>query len=68
MRIRFDKVFWGLIAGLFAACLIVMATPGAGYLFNNFTRSTAATNWLRVLTTLKAINHDRMAAPMSIQM
>jgi quercetin dioxygenase-like cupin family protein len=44
MRIRFGKVFWGLIAGLLAACLIAVATAGSGYPFNNVVRSTSVTN------------------------
>jgi quercetin dioxygenase-like cupin family protein len=44
MCIRVEKVLWGVIGGFFAFCLILVATPGAGFLFNNFVRGSVVTD------------------------
>jgi quercetin dioxygenase-like cupin family protein len=44
MRMRFEKVLWGAIGSLFVFCLMMEATPGAGYVFNYFNRSTSVTD------------------------
>jgi quercetin dioxygenase-like cupin family protein len=40
MRTRFDKKLWLVIVSLVAVPVIVMATPGAGFVFNFFNRFT----------------------------
>lgn len=44
MRIQFDKKHLFVIVGLVAIPVIVMATPGAGYVFNFFNRFTSVTD------------------------
>lgn len=44
MQCRFERALPVVIGSLFMIPLMILASPGAGYLFNNFTRGTSTKN------------------------
>jgi quercetin dioxygenase-like cupin family protein len=44
MKLCSKAIMWRLIGASFVACVILVATPGAGFLFNNFVRGNL-TGW-----------------------